>query len=670
MHVDGRFALHPGLRRLAVCALLLCALAGVALAFEDTAASEVATTAAIDHARGSPARPAPAFRKLDARLAALVDPGLAYGVPVWSRRQAASLLAVRAGRVPVEIEASRPAAARAAVIRLGGVVTASFRSLIEARLPTRSLAALAHEGSVELVRPPIRGRADAVPGEEVQASLASALHAKGITGKGTKVAIIDGGFAGLAERQASGDLPTNVVTKDLCDGQFATGEDHGTAVAEIVHEMAPAAQLYLICFAGDVASLAAAEAYAKSQGVQIVNFSVEYFNIGRGTDDATDPIDAIVADARANGILWVNSAGNDALTHWSGTFVDSNGNGYLDYSSSPLDEGNTFTWPAGLEVCGFLKWDEWPVAKSDFDLVLFQSSNGQIIASSTGVQDGSQPPTEQICVTNLSGATMEAAWGIVGSHVTTSPRLDFFSTPIPPPYLQFQTPPGSVGDPASSPSAFAVGAVCWQNNVLEPYSSQGPTVDGRLKPDISGHDSVSSATFGPFVSACPSGFAGTSASTPEVAGAAALVKQAEPGFTAAQIESFLEKSATDLGASGPDDQTGAGALRLPTDIVTRDTTRPKATALLSKGKRGHVVKLLSRVSDDSGSVKIRDQVKQNGRVIKTLTTSGFVSAAAPRVGYFGWKAGPRLTGTITHCVRAQDRSRNVSAVSCARVALS
>jgi subtilisin family serine protease len=434
--------------------------------------------------------------------------------------------------------------------------------------------------------------------------------------------------------------------------------------------MAPDAQLYLICFGGDLASLAQAEVYAKSQGVQIVNFSVEYFNTGRGTDDSTDPVDSIVADARASGILWVNSAGNDAFTHWSGTFVDANGDGYLDYSSAPLDEGNTFTWPAGLEVCGFLKWDEWPFAKSDFDLLLFQSSSGQVIASSTGIQDGSQPPTEQVCATNSSGATMQAAWGIVGSRVTTSPRLDFFSTPIPPPYLQFQTAAGSVGDPASSPSAFAVGAVCWQNNVLEPYSSQGPAVDGLLKPDISGHDSVSSATFGPFVSACPSGFAGTSASAPEVAGAAALVKQANPSYSAAQIESFLEQNATDLGPPGADDQTGAGALHLPSDIVTTDTTRPRATALASKGKRGHVVKLLSRVSDDSGSVKIRDQVKQNGRLIKTLTTSGFVPAATPRVGFFRWTAGPRLTGTITHCVRAQDRSRNVSAVSCARVTLS
>ena len=63
---------------------------------------------------------------------------------------------------------------------------------------------------------------DAVGGEEVAASLAPAWHAKGFTGKGVKVAIIDGGFVGLAERQAAGDLPASAVTQDICGGRFNT----------------------------------------------------------------------------------------------------------------------------------------------------------------------------------------------------------------------------------------------------------------------------------------------------------------------------------------------------------------------------------------------------------------------------------------------------------------
>jgi hypothetical protein len=81
------------------------------------------------------------------------------------------------------------------------------------------------------------------------------------------------------------------------------------------------------------------------------------------------------------------------------------------------------------------------------------------------------------------------------------------------------------------------------------------------------------------------------------------------------------------------------------------------------------MKLLARVSDDSGEVKIRDQVKQNGHVIKTFTTPGFVSAATPQTASFSWKVPAHLKGTITHCVRGQDRAGNLSKISCAGVTL-
>jgi hypothetical protein len=75
------------------------------------------------------------------------------------------------------------------------------------------------------------------------------------------------------------------------------------------------------------------------------------------------------------------------------------------------------------------------------------------------------------------------------------------------------------------------------------------------------------------------------------------------------------------------------------------------------------------VFDDSGEVKVREQVKQNGHVIKTLT-GAFVSVAAPHTGFSNWKAPPSIKGSIQHCVRAQDEAGNFSPVSCARVTLS
>jgi subtilisin family serine protease len=58
------------------------------------------------------------------------------------------------------------------------------------------------------------------------------------------------------------------------------------------------------------------------------------------------------------------------------------------------------------------------------------------------------------------------------------------------------------------------------------------------------------------------GFYGTSASAPHVTGAAALVLEAFPSFSPAQVQSWLEARALDLGDVGRDNLYGAGRLSL------------------------------------------------------------------------------------------------------------
>jgi subtilisin family serine protease len=614
--------------------------------------------------RGLPAR-STELSKLDSNLRALVAPPQSFflrGHPVG----AAAPRLVH-GKVRVQVTATNVPAVRAAIARLGGHVEGVWHSDVFGLVPPRSLAALSRLPAVGFVGTPASLVEDAVPGEEVGASLASAWQAQGVTGKGVKVAVIDGGFGGLADRQASGDLPTNIVTADFCDGQFgSTDEIHGTAVTEIVHEMAPDAQLYLACTT-DAFSVSQAEQWAQSHGVKVINFSAGFPAASRG--DGSGFVDSIAAAARASGILWVNAAGNAAQTHWAGPFTDTNADTFHEWSGS--DSANRVIWPRGASICGFLTWDEWPNAKSDFALVLLDPASGTVLAESDTAQTGSQPPVERLCTTpNLTGSNVVAAWAVIGHRVVGTPRLDFTGDSPP---LQYSVPADSIVDPATSPGAFAVGALCWQTGTLEPYSSQGPTIDGRVKPDIAGHDSVSGATYGAFVGSCPSGFAGTSAASPEVAGAAALVKQAQPSFGPNELQSFLERNATDVGAPGPDDQTGAGALHLPSTVIVADTTPPKAKALASSGRRGHLVKLLFRVSDNSGQVKIREQVKRNGRVIATVTTAflSSLSTLSARTDFVTWKAPASIiNGSVQHCVRGQDRAGNVSPISCARVTLS
>ena len=458
-------------------------------------------------------------------------------------------------------------AVRNGIQAVGGWVEAEYADLVQAIVPATGLRPLAELPAVGYVAQPSVPAIDTVTDEGVAATNASAWQAAGFAGSGVKVGIIDLGFIGYASAQASGDLPATLTTADFGCGGVATVTDHGTAVAEIVHNMAPGAQLYLICIATSV-NLGQAKDYAIAQGIRIVNHSVAWFNSSRGDGSgAPGSPDAIAGSARANGILWVNAAGNEAERHWSGTFADGNGNGYHDFA--PNNDLNTFVIAGGATACAELKWDRWPVTNQDFDLYLYRTSSVVLVASSADPQTGSQPPVEQLCFLN-SGATQTFGLAISRVSGTSAPRFDLFISTDGTGPLTYRVAAGSIVEPASSPSTMAVGAICWQNDALEPYSSQGPTIDGRAKPDIAGQDATSSPVYGP-ASGCGGGFTGTSAGAPHVTGAAALVSGANPSFTPSQIQSFLEGHAGDLGPGGKDNLYGSGKLRLttppPTDFV-------------------------------------------------------------------------------------------------------
>ena len=150
------------------------------------------------------------------------------------------------------------------------------------------------------------------------------------------------------------------------------------------------------------------------------------------------------------------------------------------------------------------------------------------------------------------------------------------------PDIQYQTHAGSIVDPATSPYAFAAGAQCWNGTAIETFSAQGPTIDGRKKPDITGQDQMSGFTFGPDTTCATldDGFTGTSASSPTVAGAAALVKAANPGFTVAQLESYLQSNAKDEGAVGLDNVYGASW-----SCPARLTHRPRSLPFHTTNRR-------------------------------------------------------------------------------------
>ena len=432
---------------------------------------------------------------------------------------------------------------------LGNIVVNQSQNFIELRIPLDSaplnaLLRLADLSGIAYIRPPLAPQALALS-QGVALTGADQLQSQGTRGQNSTVAVIDLGFAGLSTAQSRGELPGGVQTYDFSGSGLQSTSSHGTAVAEIVHDMAPDADLVLMKISDEV-DLENAIDRAIQMGVDVVNHSVAWFNTS--FYDGTGPINDAVRRARNAGILWVNAAGNYGQRHWQGFASDGNRNNWVEFSSGR--EGLSFSAQGGQLIEIYLTWQDWPSTRQDYDLYV-TTTFGSIVASSTRVQNGSQPPTEHLLFSAPSSGNYEIR--VQPANVSSQKQLSIFNLnqDISPFVKQ-----GSIVTPGDCSCALAVGAVeygNWTSGPIAPYSSQGPTSDGRIKPDLVGPAGVRVTTsqWNPFE--------GTSAAAPHVAGAAALLKSDNANYGAGDLERELKSQAISMGAST---QFGSGRLAL------------------------------------------------------------------------------------------------------------
>jgi serine protease AprX len=120
--------------------------------------------------------------------------------------------------------------------------------------------------------------------------------------------------------------------------------------------------------------------------------------------------------------------------------------------------------------------------------------------------------------------------------------------------------PSSIVIPGDAEEVITAGAVDISGTIFD-RSSRGPVNNGEIKPDLVtlGVDVVSA------LAGTKNGYSsmsGTSMAVPQVAGAAALLLQAQPDMKPSDVKRILLKTADDLGQSGPDNVYGYGALNL------------------------------------------------------------------------------------------------------------
>ena len=405
----------------------------------------------------------------------------------------------------------------------------------------------------------------AVTGAELAVTNADDWHAAGVTGAGVKVGIIDTFDLGAwNSAAAAGDLPTQPAgtfcrSNGVACNVWKDQTRHGVGVAEVIHEMAPGAELYLATL-GTANDFASAIDYFASQGVTVVNRSQTSEFDGPG--DGTGAADAVVDRAVAKGMTFISAAGNAGGTsewrgsYWRGAWSDPDGDGYLNFSANDEFLGT---------YCGFwngLRWSDWGSNRTDYDLYVYNQA-GALVGSSERKQQGASPAMPIEGNNNLTcGAPGDLAFLVVRlaatGNGTNGDVLEFLTNNRP---VEYPSNPYSTGGPmadSANPGALSVGAIDPPGGTaIAAYSSQGPTNDGRVKPDITAPSCLQSTAYG---SDC---FNGTSAAAPVVAGAAALVQSSGAATTPRATADYLRRAVVERGAAGPDPVFGSGELRLP-----------------------------------------------------------------------------------------------------------
>ena len=435
---------------------------------------------------------------------------------------------------------------------------------IEAYVPVSLLVdASLQEGviSIRTIIPPQPAQG-AVVSEGFWLHGVSSWRRAGYRGKGVKIGIIDAGF-GEFDSLMGTELPSTVQARCYIEvGVFTSDiEDcetgsHGTAVTEAVFDIAPEATYYISnAFAsGDLVKTTVD--WMVEEGVDVINMSLGFSWDGRGDGtfySSNSPLRSVEI-AVANGITWANAAGNDALGTWFGSFTDSNGDGFHEFSGT--DECNEIQVGGSLFQ---LRWDDqWGGATIDLDLYLYDLDSGVHmgpLVSSNDVQSGAAGdiPYEEIEYWPDHSGTYCLAVRHHSGDIPDWIQLTGWNSE-----LEHHTLFGSIGNPAesASPGMLAVGAAPSDDIfTVEEFSSRGPATDGRVKPDIVGADQGDSAVWGHW--------SGTSQASPHVAGLAALVKQRFPDYSPTQIADYLKDHAEERGIPGPDNTWGYGFAKLP-----------------------------------------------------------------------------------------------------------
>lgn len=401
-------------------------------------------------------------------------------------------------------------------------------------------------------------------------------NATNLSGKGVKVGIISDGVSSLDDVVRSGELPSgiHVISNNI-------GGDEGTAMLQVVHDIAPDAELFFSDRGSSQIEFVQAMDQLISDGCRIICDDITYVEpffedgyIARNIRDRVLSYD----------ILYITSAGNFAQEHYQAPFHGYMNQGYLwhDFQGTNGSKDLKFTAPPHSAGHVILQWDDrFSESSNNYDLFLYNDEMREI-GRSVKIQDGDDDPMEYCRFINENDSSKNFFVRVVqaGGENRT---IELYVLPVGGSQVLMDpcVPEDSMFGQQAVPEAISVGAVIPDLNrtKIEPYSSRGPitikypTPELRQKPELSAPDNVLVSTGKGILGS----FSGTSASAPHIAGISALLWEADPDLKAQDIKNKLI-NASQVSGSGWDPATGYGIpdarLLIPSIQTRNESTDP------------------------------------------------------------------------------------------------
>jgi Subtilase family len=472
--------------------------------------------------------------------------------------------------------------------------------MIQASLPFSALETVAANDDVRSIQSAAQAvlNAGSITSQGYISHKANNVAAMGITGAGVTVGVLSdsASVARIAALVSTGDLPPG---SHALPGQNSTGTDEGAAMMEIVHDVAPGADIIFATANGGVANFANNIIQLQAAGARVIVDDITYFNEGVFQDG---PVAQAVTQVTNNGAIYFSSAANSgSLTFgtsgtWEGDFTPNGPTGAPISEPGTLHNFGTAGSPQNFDVLTAvsnfisLKWsDPLGASTNDYDLFILNSTGTTVKGFSVGAQTGTQDPYEFVrqgtnCGTaSASGYCPTAGDRLVVVLFSGAPRALHVDTERG--RLSIGTEGATFGHNAGA-STVSTAATYWNSartgtkpftgaaNPNEFFSSDGPrkiffnpngtpitlgnflfSTNGGItlqKPDIAAADGSASKTPGFFP------FFGTSAAAPHAAAIAALILSVQPAWTPAQVLNAITSTAVDSMAPGVDRDSGHG----------------------------------------------------------------------------------------------------------------